>query len=571
MDLRDRSHRPRRRTSRRLALWSGLLLAAAAVVAPIAPNAPIPPNPRAAAAPTGPGATGTSAVGTAPALPAKAVVLGALAADDPLQLTVVLQPRDPAGLAALARSVGTPGSPDYRKFLAPGEFAQRFGPTDATIAALQATLTDLGLHPAAISGNRLAMPITTTAGRATSALGIHLRHVRLAGGRVAYANDAAPRLPVRVAGAVQGIIGLDNLTQDQPAWRPAPRPTTTVRPKAQAQSNPENTAATTGPQPCAAATSAGINWGGYTANQIAQAYSFNGLYANNTLGTGVTIALYELATYDAGDVAAFQACYGTSAPITNVNVDGGARPGDGGAVEVELDIEGAISMAPKASIAVYSGPNGSGSYDTYNRIVSDGTAKVISTSWGNCEAARTATQVNNENTLFQQAAIQGQTILSSAGDNGSEDCSTGTALSVDDPSAQPFVTSVGGTYLTAAGPPPAETVWNEAAGHFGAGGGGISTFWQMPPSQHGPGVINGYSTRAACGSPVNTACRQVPDVSASADPGSGYMIFYTGSETGTSGWQSIGGTSAAAPLWAAVVALADQNCSCALGDIKPTL
>ncbi len=581
-DLRDRSHRRLRRTSRWLAVSSGLLLAAAAVVAPISPIAPIA---GAAAAPAGRGPTGTSPVGTAPALPAKAAVLDAVAANDPLQLTVVLQPRDPAGLAALAQSVGTPGSPDYRKFLAPGEFAPRFGPTDATIAAVQAALTDLGLRPAATSGNRLAISVTTTAGRAASALGIHLRHVRLAGGRVAYANDTAPRLPAQVARAVQGIIGLDNLTQDQPAWRPAPRPTTTARPQAPPTPAPQATqatpaqrkpatpqsAATTGPQPCAAATNAGVNWGGYTANQIAQAYSFNGLYANNTLGTGVTIALYELATYNASDVAAFQACYGTTAPISNINVDGGARPGDGGGVEVELDIEGAISMAPKASIAVYSGPNGSGSYDTYNRIVSDGTAKVISTSWGNCEAARTATQVSNENTLFQQATIQGQTILSSAGDNGSEDCSTGTALSVDDPSAQPFVTSVGGTFLTAVGPPPAETVWNEAAGHFGAGGGGISTFWQMPPSQHGPGVINGYSTRAACGSPVNTACRQVPDVSASADPSSGYMIFYTGSETGSSGWQSIGGTSAAAPLWAAVVALADQNCACALGDIKPTL
>ena len=225
-DLGDRSHRRPRRTSQWLAAWSGLLLAAAAVVAPIAPTALIA---SAAAAPTGSGATGTSAVGTAPALPAKAAVQGAVAANDPLQLTVVLQPRDPAGLAALAQSVGTPGSPDYRKFLAPGEFAQRFGPTDATIAALQATLTDLGLHPGAISGNRLAIPVTTTAGRAASAFGIHLRHVRLAGGRIAYANDAAPRLPVLVAGAVQGIIGLDNLTQDQPAWRPAPRPTTTAR------------------------------------------------------------------------------------------------------------------------------------------------------------------------------------------------------------------------------------------------------------------------------------------------------------------------------------------------------
>jgi subtilase family serine protease len=586
--LRDRSRRPRGAASRSLAVWSVLLLAAGAVVVPIAATpasaATIGTAPT-GTAPNGTAPTATTPVGTAPVLPAQAAVQDAVPANDPLQLTVVLQPRDPAGLASLAQSVATPGSPDYRMFLAPGGFAQRFGPTDATIAAVQASLSSLGLHPGALSGNRLAIPITTTAGRAASALGIHLRHVRLAGGRIAYANDAAPRLPAQIAKAVQGIIGLDDLTQDHPTWRPAPRPTTapTAEPTAtptQALATPAipanaapttTTPATTGPQPCAAAVSAGNNWGGYTANQIAQGYSFNGLYAKNTLGTGVTIALYELATYNASDIAAFQACYGTSAPITNINVDGGARPGDGGAIEVELDIEGAISMAPKASIAVYSGPNGSGTYDTYNRIVSDGTAKVVSTSWGNCEAARTATQVSNENTLFQQAAVQGQTILASAGDNGSEDCSTGTALSVDDPSAQPFVTSVGGTNLTAVGPPPAETVWNEAAGQFGAGGGGISRFWPMPAAQHGPGVINSYSTPATCGAPAGAACRQVPDVSGSADPNSGYMIFYTGPETGTTGWQSIGGTSAAAPLWAALVALADQNCSCSLGSINPAL
>jgi len=228
-------------------------------------------------------------------------------------------------------------------------------------------------------------------------------------------------------------------------------------------------------------------------------------------------------------------------------------------------------MAPKANVAVYLGPNGSGSFDIYNRIVSDDTAKVISTSWGNCEAGRTASRLAQENTLFQQAAVQGQTILASSGDGGSEDCSGSTALGVDDPAAEPFVTGVGGTNLTAIGPKPTEAVWNEAAQKVGAGGGGISRVWPMPAAQHGPGVVNSYSTRTLCNSPVGTVCRQVPDVSASADPMTGYMIYYIGTDSPYSGWQSIGGTSAAAPLWAALVALADQNCACSLGYLNPAL
>ena len=544
---------------------SALVLVAAAVAAVGAP-------------PAGAATTTTTPVGSAPTLPAHAVVQGSVAPATPLRLTVAFKSRDPQGLEAAALAVSEVGSPTYRQFFTPAQFAQQYGPTAATLTAVENDLASLGVHPGAVSANGLALSVTATAAEAQSAFGIELHNVRLANGQVVYANNAAPRVPATVASAVSGILGLDNLTAARPLWqRAAPATpsstashTTTTQSRTSTAAEPQSVAVA-GPQPCGAASTAGSQQGGYTANQIAKAYSFGGLYANSTLGTGITVAIYELSTYNAADISSFQACYGTSASVTNENIDGGPTDANGD-VEDELDIEGVIGMAPKAAIKVYLGPNDeSGALDIYTQIVSDDTASVVSTSWGNCEASEGSTDASAENTTFEEAALQGQTIVAASGDNGSEDCqpsNQSTALSVDDPSSQPFVTGVGGTSLTALGPAPTETVWNDG---LGAGGGGISSLWQMPPVQHGNGVINTYSTRTTCGAPVGSSCRESPDVSASADPDSGYMVYYTGSATGFSGWQSIAGTSAAAPLWASLTALADQNCGCALGFLNTAL
>jgi len=117
------------------------------------------------------------------------------------------------------------------------------------------------------------------------------------------------------------------------------------------------------------------------------------------------------------------------------------------------------------------------------------------------------------------------------------------------------VTGVGGTTLSSLGPPPRETVWNNSSG---ASGGGISSMWQMPSYQSNApaalGVINAQSAGSPCGS--SGYCREVPDVSADADPNTGYEIFWNG------GWSSFGGTSAAAPTWAALIALANASSAC---------
>ena len=308
------------------------------------------------------------------------------------------------------------------------------------------------------------------------------------------------------------------------------------------------------------------------------------------------IALYELEPNDPADIAAFQACYGTHTPVSYVSVDGGAGRGAGGG-EAALDIENTIGLAPGATVLVYQGPNsnsgapGSGPYDIFSSIINQDRAQVVSVSWGECEAALGASDAAAENTLFQQATVQGQSVVAAAGDSGAQDCDLPGAVprthtAVDDPASQPYVTGVGGTSLTALGPPPTETVWNNpgtavgGALSAGAGGGGVSSLWPMPSAQKHAGaalgVIKPSSAGRACGRSSGN-CREVPDVAADADPNTGYQIYWNGSGSVVgqpAGWQGIGGTSGAAPVWAALLALADSAPGCAdspLGFASPAL
>ncbi len=304
-------------------------------------------------------------------------------------------------------------------------------------------------------------------------------------------------------------------------------------------------------------------------NEIAGAYDLDGFYAAGNGGAGATVALVEYEPYTPSDIDAFQDCYGTDASITDIDVNGG--PGNGPQIgEAALDIEILTALVPEAELLVYQGPN-DGSPDVYARIADDNVAQVVSTSWGSCELFMDQDTVLAESLIFQQMAAQGQTILSAAGDDGSTDCydrvdnPTQTQLAVDDPASQPTVTGVGGTSLVQATDPPVEQVWNDASG---AGGGGQSSQWPMPTYQSGPGVIGPDSGSQACAF-VEAYCRQVPDVSALADPDTGYVIVHSGEI------RINGGTSAATPLWAAVTALITRSPGCQasgrVGFLNPAL
>jgi subtilase family serine protease len=478
------------------------------------------------------------AVQAPPHAVAGATDAGSAPADAALQLSVVLRPRDPQGLAAFASAVATPGSPSFHRYLGRGAFAQRFGAAPATVAAVRRALRDAGLAPAAAPVDGLLLPVSGTVAQVEAALHTPLRAYRLRDGHRAIANAAAPLLPAAVAGDVASIVGLDTRARLRPAGL-------------------DTHATSHGVTGCAGAASLAATESGYTADQLAHAYGFDTLPG---LGAGVTVAIFSLEPYAPSDVAQYQSCYGTSASVTSTDVDGGAGSGAGEG-EAALDVETVIGLAPQASVRVYQGPNGgAGVLDLWSRIAADDSAKVVSTSWGLCEQDLGAAEAAAEAIVFQQLASQGQTVLAASGDAGSEDCGgSDTQLAVHDPASQAYVTGVGGTDLA----PGGETVWNDA---YGGSGGGISTLTAMPSWQSAPGVVSGSSSAAPCHA-VSGWCRQVPDVSASASPAHPYMVYWSGA------WQGVGGTSAAAPLWAALVAVLDGSGGCAtpVGFLNPTL
>jgi Pro-kumamolisin, activation domain/Putative Ig domain len=519
--------------------------------------------------------------GAWPTLPRGASLIGELAPNTPLHITVAMSPRDPAALERFATAVSTPGAPAYGHVITPAQFARRFGPTRAQVAAVRRSLRAHGLTPGPLSANGLSLPVRASAGVVERAFALMLVKLRLPGGGSVVVSDLAPRLDPGIAGTVQAVLGLSSSSGLHPLnLRPSTLAGWTTRPRPSARSH----VATGGPHPCAAASSAARGQGAHTADQIASAYGMSGLYRAGNLARGVTVALYELEPNDPGDVATYASCYGVHPAMSYESVDGGVGSGAGSG-EAALDIEQVVGLAPQAKLIVYQGPNsdssapGAGPYDTFAAIVNENRARVVSVSWGQCENLEGAADAGAENTLFQEAAAQGQSILAASGDAGSEDCDAGglipnVALAVDDPGSQPFVTSVGGTSLTALGPPPTESVWNNGGNlgglvgpQPGAGGGGISALWPMPAYQSNVPPSLGVA-RMASGTPCHangSLCREVPDVSADADPNTGYLIFYNGAGSLSnmpSGWQATAGTSASAPIWAAVVALADASKAC---------
>ena len=546
----------------------------------------------AAAAPSS-AAPPLSVIAPAPQLPTGSQTQGAVATSQGIAGAVSLKPRNPAALAAMASAVSTPGSPEYRQYLAPGQFAAQFGPTPATVAAVEQQLKANGLTITSVSSNNLLVEFSGSASKVETAFHTHLSHVRLHSGTTAITPTSSLQLPATIAGSVQTVVGLSDTVARLPgAVRPNGKQGTAVAPAVPAVAG--------GPHACSAATTAATQFGGLTDQQIAHAYGVDGLYSAGDTGAGQTVAIYELEPFSTADLQAFDTCYfgATQAKamvsrVHTVAVDGGQQVGAGSG-EADLDVQDVSALAPGATIDVYEAPNTEyGALDNFNAIINQDQAKVISSSWGLCEVAVQTGEPGIqqiENTLFEQAAAQGQTIFSSAGDDGSDDCANHASspvaptLSLDDPASQPYVTSVGGTTIDVATNPPQERVWNDGA-NWGAGGGGISATWAEPSWQASslvPGLANqGIVTQAenvsgtqfcqgTASAKSATACRETPDVSAQADEFTGAVtIDFEGQ------WITIGGTSSATPLWAAMLADINASAGCAtsggLGFADPLL
>jgi kumamolisin len=316
----------------------------------------------------------------------------------------------------------------------------------------------------------------------------------------------------------------------------------------------------------------------YSPVQIAGIYDF----PTGLDGTGQTIALIELndvnsqgnatgAGYATSDLETFFENLGITMPsVTAVGVDGGANlPGqdadaDG---EVTLDIEVAGAIAPGAKIAVYFGTNtDDGFVQVVSAAVHDDVRKpgIVSISWGQAEETTTAQMLQGLQEILQEAAALGVTVCVAAGDDGSADMEQNVwddKPHVDFPASSPYALACGGTTLGASSGPDArvETVWNDGA-NGGATGGGVSNIFPKPSYQNN---IHVPPPAVAAGG------RGVPDVSADADPNTGYNIVVGGQQ------EQVGGTSAVAPLYAGLIARINQSLTSgggnAVGFVNPLI
>jgi hypothetical protein len=530
-------------------------------------------------------------IGSAPGLPDGASFAGAVSPERQLDLYVALEPRDPAALERFAEEVATPGSPVYGEYLSVPQFAARFGPTPAQVATVRAALAAAGLEVGAPTANDLSLPVTATAAEAEAAFGTQIARVDTAGGRLAFANRGAPRVPAAAAPYVQGILGLDNLKESHRAGAEAetsplapsadpPAPGTAAT---QAAAPSATTSVVTGgPQPCAEATDKGAKEHGYTADQIATAYGLTGFYAAGNFGAGQTVALLELEPFLPKDIDDFQSCYSTHTEVEAETIGVGPGPYKGEDGEAAMDIENLVSLAPEARVLVYQAKNeGSAETKILSAYVTQNQAKVMSSSWGICEPFAGTSDMAAMDTLLQEAAAQGQSFFVAAGDWGSTDCfeklegekegpEEDKDLAVDFPGSDPFATDVGGTRLENPTTAPTDYLWNEAPA-WGAGGSGRSEHFPMPAYQRDAapslGVVDDLSSGEPCGL-SSGYCRQIPDVSADAAVESGWVIH------AEEAWEVNGGTSAAAPFWAAVATLTNASPACAgtsIGFANPAL
>ncbi|GCE30267.1 hypothetical protein KDA_57510 [Dictyobacter alpinus] len=437
-----------------------------------------------------------------------------------LQLNVVLKFRDEVGLDTLLEAQNDPTSSHYHHYLTTQEFNSQFAPTQATVNKVVLYLRQQGMQVTAIAPNHVLIDALTTVAGAEKAFALNINNYQLKT-RVVYAPDVDPLLPANLEDDVKYVIGLNNVALDHPI--------NLQRGLKQLHAHP-------GPK------------GGFTPDELRTAYDVTPLLAAKWDGTGQTVGLLELDGYDPTDIATYRRQYQLgSLNVSNVLVDGTSNTPGTTAIEVTLDMEAISAMAPGAAQKVYIGPNtAAGLNDTYNRIVTDNIAKVVSVSWGECELASSSARLDALNTIFKQGAAQGQTFFAASGDAGAYDCTDNDVqkLAVDSPADNPYVVGVGGTtlitgsnkeYLT-------EIAWGGSLFggilHSPGSGGGKSIHFLRPSYQSGSNLTDPQ--------------RLVPDVSANADPATGYSIYFTGGKSKGAGWQVVGGTSAAAPLWAGI-------------------
>ncbi len=461
--------------------------------------------------------------------------IGDLPRANRVDLAIGLPLRDSAGLDTLLRQLYDPAGPGYHKYLTVDQFTQAFGPTQKDYEALIAFAQANGLAVRREHSNRLLLDVTGAAADIEKAFQVKLRlYQHPTENRTFFAPDVEPSVPAGLA--VLEIGGLNNYARPHPKFVRNPRDL----------AHPERLTPKLGSGPA----------GTYMGYDLRNAYA-----PGVTLtGAGQTVALVEFDGYLASDIAAYDAQANLPVvPIQNVLLDGfnGVPTGTGGEIEVSLDLEMVNSIAPGLSqmISYEGSPINFFPNDVLNAIATDNSARQITCSWGWTGGPTTTTD-----NIFKQMDAQGQTFYNASGDQDS--LSVG---EVDDatldwvPSDNPYITEVGATTLTTTGPLGSfvsETVWNWGGGVGSTGG--LSSYYAIPTWQQPVSMALNQGS---------TVFRNFPDVAAVGDN------IYVVADNGTPNDE--GGTSCAAPQWAAFTALmnekAAQQGDPSLGFINPAI
>lgn len=445
--------------------------------------------------------------------PSSARYLGRHAPDASLDVTLVLRRKNPLGTMA------PPSSPATRH----ADFETHYGADPADVDRVRNFSRQHGLQELACEPGRRTLHLRGTVQSLQQAFGVQLGRYQLTPGGTSYVGcTQAPTLPDP---SIIAVLGLDQRPVAQPHFRIA-------------QAQPSTT---------------------YTPLQVGQLYNFPA----GTDGSGQTIAIIELGGgYVQADLDTYFSGLGLATPsISAVSVDGGSnQPGGDADAEVMLDIEVSGALAPKAALVVYFAANtDQGFYNAISQAAHSTTqpATVMSISWGGPEDSWSTASRNAMETALEDAASLGVTVTVAAGDSGSGDGESDGQPHVDFPASSPSVLACGGTELLGSGSTiSSEVVWNETAGNEGATGGGVSTVFALPTWQATskvPTATGGFAGRG------------VPDVAGNADPLTGYAVRVDGQD------EVIGGTSAVAPLWAALVARLNQQLGHALGAANAAL
>jgi subtilase family serine protease len=449
---------------------------------------------------------------------------GRLAAETLLNLSIGLPLRNEAALNSLLAQLYDPVSPTYRHYLTPQQFAEQFAPSPSDYQTAANFFGTNGFtvvqHP-----DRMVLDVSGSVANVERVFHVTMRtYQHPKENRTFFSADSVPSLDLSVP--ILHVSGLDNYALKRSKIVKETTVKRSASPAGQTKT-PHQIGSGSGPS------------GGYMGNDFRAAY-IPGVSLN---GAGQTVGLLEFDTYYPSDVSYYESLAGVSVPLKTVPVDGGVSSPGSGNDEVSLDIDIAMSIAPALDqIVIYIGATNASWEDVLDAMANDtnDSPKQFSCSWGDDSPG--APDLTAEN-IFKQMETQGQSFYNAAGDG---DAFVG---GIPFPAESTNIVQVGGTTVTTTGPDGPwiyETTW-DWGGQVGAdnsagSSGGVSANFGIPPWQQG------ISMAANEGS---TTMRNVPDVAMTAD-----NVFIEGDDGMD---ETIGGTSAAAPAWAAFTALANQQ------------